>query len=125
MITMPLTLNKHLITIFERGLSLRKVDYIQEVTKQVAVNLKVAEERIAVKTENHLQKAIEVTIHCIGEDGGLVAAEVVSIRSEMYDLLMSESPAFAPGKPANNYRDNDLWYVIDLVRDTKNKGSSF
>lgn len=34
-----------------------------------------------------------------------------------YDLLMSANPDFAPKKPANLYRIEDLWHFVDLIRE--------
>ena len=33
--------------------------------------------------------------------------------------LMSESPSWAPGKPADTYRNEDLWVFIDRIRNRK------
>lgn len=61
----------------------------------------------------------EETIMCIVNAYSgieLVETKSIIINGDKYSLLMSGSPTFATGKPANEYREIDLWYVIDLIR---------
>lgn len=41
------------------------------------------------------------------------------IKDDDLAELMSESPAWAPGKPADTYRNEDLWVFIDRIRGRK------
>lgn len=49
-------------------------------------------------------------------NGQVLHMETIQIDGEMLTLLMSEGPEFAPGKPAGDFRKDDLWHVIDLIR---------
>lgn len=42
--------------------------------------------------------------------------DIYEIVGDNYDLLMSENPEFAEGKPQNEYREADVWHIIDLIR---------
>lgn len=65
---------------------------------------------------------IAVTINLKNKNGDVVKTESYEIIGEHYDLLMSESPGFADGKPANEYRESDLWYIIDMLRESQVRG---
>lgn len=51
--------------------------------------------------------------------GKVIGSEEYEISGEWYELLMSESPKFAPGKPVNEYREADLWHVISLIQENQ------
>ncbi|WP_331697658.1 hypothetical protein [Paenibacillus sp. IITD108] len=61
-------------------------------------------------------KTIEVLIHLKDEQDEVIRSEQVAISGTMYELLMSENPSFAPNKPQNEYREVDIWYIVDLIR---------
>lgn len=42
--------------------------------------------------------------------------ESYEITGDDFTELMSASPTWAPGKPANTYRNEDLWIFIDRNR---------
>ncbi|MEF2243968.1 hypothetical protein V1L65_03380 [Paenibacillus sp. IITD108] len=50
------------------------------------------------------------------EQDEVIRSEQVAISGTMYELLMSENPSFAPNKPQNEYREVDIWYIVDLIR---------
>lgn len=72
-------------------------------------------EEIIRINEDKIVKEIIVSVN-FKDNNELISNETIKIDNEMYDLLMSESPDFAQGKPLNEYRESDLFYVIDLIR---------
>ncbi|MED3792311.1 hypothetical protein P4571_07640 [Niallia alba] len=65
------------------------------------------------------KQVIEVEIRYIDVNGNEISRESYRIVGELYDLVMSQSPDFAEGKPADDFRDNDLWYIIDKIEEDK------
>lgn len=49
-----------------------------------------------------------------------IANENYAITGDNYKILMSANPSFAPQKPADEYRDEDLWHIIDKIRNGVN-----
>lgn len=80
----------------------------------------IIEQRIAnrreviIKTNNRDSGIYEVTINYY-DSQGFIASVFITIFGEYYDLLMSQSPEFAPGKPENECRDEDIFYVLDKM----------
>lgn len=89
----------------------------KEVTHSVytSVTKKASTEELIVISEYKQEKRIKVTVGYFEEDGRLMDQVEVVIYDEYYEMLMSDSPNFASGKPLNEYRESDLWYVIDLL----------
>lgn len=73
-------------------------------------------EDIVVKNTNKEMKLIYVEVSFTKEDGTELNRDKLTITGENYDLLMSESPEFAPNKPINDFREEDLFYIIDKMR---------
>lgn len=42
--------------------------------------------------------------------------ETLTISGDDYQALMSENPPWAPTKPGNTFRKDDLWFAIDAIR---------
>lgn len=83
-----------------------------EVSKaQVTV---CTEEFLEVR-ENKLSRQIDVLIAYKNEHEEIIKQEQKVITGRNYELLMSASPDFAPNKPLNEYREQDLWHVIDMI----------
>lgn len=82
---------------------------VQEKASATSENFSVISEYIDLKLIN-----IEVAYKTV--DGVTIGKDNYQIQSDDYDLLMSDSPDFAPDKPANTYRREDLWKIIDLIR---------
>jgi hypothetical protein len=61
-------------------------------------------------------KSVWVEVSYCKDDETALSRDTYNITDDNYDLLMSQSPEFAPDKPANEYREVDLWYIIDLIR---------
>lgn len=89
----------------------KEVTIVNTVEENVSVN----NEEIININENKTLKMITVTINYLA-DSTSVKQENIIISGDNYDSLMSENPSFAPGKPENEYREADLWYIIDLIR---------
>ncbi|OCT12636.1 hypothetical protein A8709_33030 [Paenibacillus pectinilyticus] len=80
------------------------------------VNEFAVTEEMSRINETKILKNVEVTITYKDQSGFILKNEQFLISGDNYDLLMTENPDFAPGKPANEYREADLWHVIDLLR---------
>lgn len=79
------------------------------------VQLPVSTEEFIEIRENKLSRQIDVLIAYKDDDGDIIKQEQKTINGTFYELLMSEYPNFALNKPLNEYREQDLWYVIDLM----------
>ena len=76
-------------------------------------------EEITVINEYKELGTISIVVSYKTSDGITISKDDYQISGEDYDLLMSQSPDFAPGKPENEYREVDLWFIIDLIREQK------
>lgn len=76
-------------------------------------------EILSVIYENKAREYVDVEVQYITESGQVISQENYAITDQKYELLMSESPGFAPGKPYGEYREVDLWYIIDQMRAEK------
>ncbi|WP_220387728.1 hypothetical protein, partial [Sporomusa ovata] len=86
------------------------------VTKTVQEPVTIVKEDIVYIVESKDSNHIHVKLNLIGENGNIVQCEEYGIDGDNYVLLMSANPSFAPSKPENEYREEDIWYVIDLIR---------
>jgi hypothetical protein len=85
-------------------------------TQIVTVTKIATTEDFSEINESKLNKKISVTILFMNEANEVLQTEIIEIIDEKYELLMSESPDFAIGKPFNEYREEDLWHIVDLIR---------
>lgn len=83
------------------------------VTEYVMVTA-VSEEIISIQ-EDKIGRNIEVVTEFKSAHGESLKRQAHTISGNYYDLIMSANPDFAPGKPENEYREIDLWHVIDLL----------
>lgn len=63
---------------------------------------------------------IRVNIGRVDETGAFLQPqqfEVYEIRGKHFDALVGAPAEWAPDKPAGTYRNADLWYFIDRIRD--------
>jgi hypothetical protein len=86
------------------------------VSEIIENNIPVVSEEFITINENKQSEIIQVFISVKSADGTVVKEEGYQIFGDEYKSLMSESPSFAPGKPANEYREVDLWHIIDSIR---------
>lgn len=85
------------------------------ITSTIVNNVRIVKEMLIVITEDKVNGSISVDVGLYSENNELEKIENYVIKGAYYDLLMSESPNFAPNKPLNEYREEDLWYIIDLI----------
>lgn len=88
--------------------------FVQPITRKE--ELVATSEEIFTINEHKGARTIEVSVAFKAADGSVLGYEHHHISGAHYDSLMSEAPVYAPGKPKNEYREIDLWYVIDLIR---------
>lgn len=104
---------------------------MREINVKVTRPIEIIETKIATKEiihsilERKTNKEIEVGILLQGSDGEILKDEYYMISGENYSMLMSDSPSFAIGKPENEYREIDLWHVIDLIRTERGTNPEF
>jgi hypothetical protein len=82
--------------------------------KQIINDIAVKEDVVSI-TEDKINKRIDVCTALKNADEEVVGEKAYTIAGDKYDLLISANPSFAPNKPENEYREIDLWYVIDLI----------
>lgn len=94
---------------------------MRNVNKPITINeyretVKIAtkQEIIAISEDKNL-KTINVKANYYDESGEFVSESNFIIEGDAYDLIMSEAPTFAPNKPLNEYREEDLWHIIDTL----------
>lgn len=104
--------------VIKGGVKMREVNREVGVIKVVSIteNETVIKEVINSINEQKPNRFVAVDVALLGEQDKIIKHEHYEIEGEKYNLLMSESPSFAQGKPANEYRESDLWYIIDLIR---------
>lgn len=95
---------------------MRTVSIDVPVTVVSEVIKKGVKQEVLTKVEDSRARRIEVLIGIKTSEGELIREDSYKIEGDKYDLLMSESPEFAPGKPLDEYRESDLFYVIDLMQ---------
>lgn len=84
-------------------------------TKEVNVTETIVQENISQILENKNAKIMQVTVESYNANNELILKKDYVVDNGNYDLLMSANPSFAPNKPENEYRESDLWYIIDLI----------
>lgn len=89
-------------------------------TEIKSVNTVAVKEAIISVCEYRQAGFIGVTVAKYGINNDNVANENYVIKGDNYEILMSANPSFAPQKPADEYRDDDLWYIIDKIRNGVN-----
>jgi len=94
---------------------MRKVDKVITIQKISQKTETITQEVIDSIYEVKNLESITVTVSLINSVGDKVKSESHEIVGDNYRLLMSDSPNFAPNKPENEYREVDLWHVIDLI----------
>ncbi|MER2057237.1 MAG: hypothetical protein ABTA16_00355 [Niallia sp.] len=83
------------------------------INKPTLINF--TNEDIISEVKNYEEKRIVVVTKYLNDLESSDGTTTI-IEGEYYDLLMSQSSEFTEGKPLNDYREHDLWYVIDLKR---------
>ena len=78
--------------------------------------VEATKEEITLINENKQQKSIYIETIYKDINGNIIENTSTVISGDNYNLLMSQSPEFAPNKPLNEYREVDLFYIIDKIR---------
>jgi len=82
--------------------------------------------RTVIIPEKTVTEAIRSFEHLVGEfvrigvgpEGrGPAPIEIIQIGGDDYQDLMSAHPAWAPSKPADTFRMDDLWHFVDKSRE--------
>jgi hypothetical protein len=63
---------------------------------------------------------VRVQIGRVDETGAFLVPQqfdMYEIRGKMYEALVGAPAEWAPDKPAGTYRNEDLWYFIDRIRE--------
>lgn len=94
---------------------MRTCDKQVEVVETVKTIKTATQEELVVISEDKKMKNIFLKIELKDADNRVIQTKEIYIAGDYYVLLMSESPSFAIGKPANEYREEDLWYIVDLM----------
>lgn len=95
---------------------MRSTNYELTYKKEIEVTNQIVTEKLSSITENKDNKTIEIIINGYDELGYIAKTEYIDIIGYNYDLIMSDKPSFAPSKPANEYREEDLWYMVDKIK---------
>ncbi|EOR24973.1 hypothetical protein A499_06475 [Niallia nealsonii AAU1] len=86
------------------------IEYVQTALKKQAVSKDLLS--YTVYKEN---KYVEADVGYYDVNNQQIGSIKFLVNNDRYELLMSESPEFAPGKPADDFREDDLLYIIDLI----------
>ncbi|WP_312093805.1 hypothetical protein [Niallia sp.] len=95
---------------------MRTANITFQIPKTVMENKLAVKEELNSICEYKDQKSVSIDVYYRDSNDKVIGTQSYAITGEKYDLLMSESPDFAVGKLQNEYRESDIWYVIDLIR---------
>lgn len=85
------------------------------VVRSVISKVLAATEHLISINNYKESRTLVATVQYRDQDDLEIGQRTWYVTGEKYDLLMSESPNFAPGKPENEYREVDVWHIIDLL----------
>lgn len=86
--------------------------------RQVLIPQKTITEEIR-SIEEIPGQVIRVLVGVVDESGEFIVPQnfmLFEIKDADMIELLSENPLWAPGKPADTYRNDDLWQFIDRIR---------
>lgn len=85
--------------------------YFESIEKvKVAVSREIIEYHLSSE-----DKFVLAVLNYYTDNGEIIDKKSYQVTGTYYDLLMSDSPSFAPGKPSNDFRRDDLGYIIDKI----------
>lgn len=101
-------------------------DFFYTVVVPTETRVKAAYEEIKQEVRDDSTKSVRVVIEYFNENKeslGVASINVMDYDEEhsYYTLLMSDSPIFGQGKPAGQYRREDLKYVLNKIRTEMNE----
>lgn len=85
--------------------------------RQITLNQTITEDIITIYEVP--ATLVRVCVAAVNPDGTMVNGNVyeeINIDGDDFTELMSAGPSWAPTKPANTYRNEDLWVFIDRKR---------
>lgn len=85
--------------------------------KNILVEEKAVKEEIANVNHNKVDNQITIQTRFFNSLNELIKEDTTFVEGEYYDLLMSNSEVFEKNKTLDSFRDSDLWYVVDQIRD--------
>ncbi len=86
------------------------------VSEQIENKYTATSEELVTINENKIYRNISVEVHQKDMNGRILQNLTYFIQGENYDLIMSANPDFAPNKLENEYREIDIWHIIDSIR---------
>jgi len=96
-------------------LSSRSIEKTIQTTTETVVNSTAVTEEITNIIRNLSMKVVNVQVTYYDSSGNALSYENYNISGDNYTLLMSESPSWASGKPSGEYRQDDLWFLMDYM----------
>lgn len=98
---------------------MRLTTKIIKIPKTILEEVEIINEELAFIAENKEHRQITVKVSLLDNRGEIRGAEDYEVSGDYYSLLMSANPEFAPNKLANEYRESDIWYIIDLINSNR------
>lgn len=90
---------------------------MRENQREIVVIANQTHEEIVSTSYDKIAKRLELTVHLYRGDGSFINGESYVIEGDDYAFLMSADPAFSEGKLENEYRESDLWCMVDKIRE--------
>ena len=90
---------------------------LREKQREIVVMAQQTHEDIVSTSHDKISQRLQLTVHLYREDNSLINPESYVIEGEDYTFLMSVDPSFAEGKPEGDYREVDLWCMVDKLRE--------
>lgn len=95
---------------------MRSINKEITVTKETTITYTASSERIVGINESKNSQVVYVQIELSSNEGTILREDGVVITGADYVLLMQGNPPYAPQKPINEYRESDIWHIVDLIR---------
>ncbi len=89
------------------------------MARQSVIPSQTVIEEISAIEEYVSASFIRVSVGVVDGNGKFVMPQQFrqyEIKGDNFAELMSASPSWAPNKPSNTYRNDDLWIFIDRIR---------
>ncbi|ASS66542.1 hypothetical protein [Paenibacillus sp. RUD330] len=83
---------------------------------------RVHHETFTIIYENKDTQTVDVTVGFFDENEVNVGGKRYVITGNYYALLMAANPPYSPNKQKNEYREADLFYIIDLMDSEEEQG---
>lgn len=90
---------------------------MREKQREIVVLAQQTHEDIVSTSYDKILQKLELTVQLYRADGSLINTESYVIEGEDFTFLMSADPAFVEGKLENEYRESDLWCMVDRIRE--------